>query len=192
MRKKLGLFFYKKSTFILGRGLLGKYLVRKICGRRISGKIIETEIYYGDSDEGSHAYPGKTLRNWPMFGLPGRLYVYFIYGMYHCLNIVTERKNFPAAILIRALEPKEGIEIMMKNRKMRNLKNLTSGPGKLCEAFGITKRHNNLSLFGNEIFIEDWLEKIPKIKTSPRIGLSSKISKKAQQKKWRFYLAPNF
>ncbi len=186
MRKKLGASFYKKSTFWLARALLGKYLVHKTQKGRISGKIIETEIYYGRKDEGSHACSGMTNRNMPMFGEPGRLYVYFIYGMYYCLNIVTERKGFPAAILIRALEPKEGIRKMMKNRKTGNIKNLASGPGKLCQALGITNKHNNLNLLGNEIFIEDWGEKVPKIKRCPRVGLSSSISKKARERKWRF------
>lgn len=188
MRKKLGKFFYKKSTFILARQLLGKYIVRKIGKRKLSGKIIETEIYYGEEDEGSHAYMGRTERNRSMFGGPGRLYIYFIYGMYYCLNIVTERNGFPAAVLIRAAEPKEGIEIMAGNRKTKNIRKLCSGPGKLCEAFQITKKENNINLCGNKIFLEDRGEKIPKIKKGSRIGLSKNISKEARNKKWRFYI----
>lgn len=188
MRKKLRRDFYNQSSFIIARELLGKYLVRKTPRARISGKIIETEIYYGQKDEGSHAYRGITKRNWPMFGPPGRLYVYLIYGIHHCLNIVTEKKGFPAAILIRALKPAEGIEIMMKNRETDNLENLAYGPGKLCQAFKITKKENNLSLLDNKIFIEDWGKKVSKIKKSSRVGLSKNISKETLKKNWRFFI----
>ena len=155
-------------------------------GRKLSGKIVETEAYHGLYDPASHAYGGMTPRNRVMFGEPGHAYVYFTYGMYYCLNVITERKGVPAAVLIRALEPMEGIEIMERRRKKEKPEDLTSGPGKLCQAMGIDKSLNGKDLIGKIIYVEDRGEKVVKIISTNRIGIDE-----GKEKKWRFYLKDN-
>jgi DNA-3-methyladenine glycosylase len=118
MKRRLDRKFYNHPTLKVAKELLGKYLVIEKDGNYVSGKIVETEAYIGPDDPASHAYRGMTPRNKIMFGHPGYAYVYFTYGMHHCLNFVTERKRFPAAVLIRALEPTDGIEVMKKRRKV--------------------------------------------------------------------------
>ena len=159
--------FFNEPTVELAKTLLGKYLVfNGLCG-----KIVETEAYLFHDDPGCHACRGLTARNAPMFGPAGRTYVYLIYGMYYCLNVVSGKTGEGEAVLIRALEPVEGIEQMKKRRKTDKIENLCNGPGKLTQAFGITKIHNNLSLFDGDIKIHNNREK-PEIETSRRIGLS--------------------
>ncbi|MDR1452435.1 MAG: DNA-3-methyladenine glycosylase [Candidatus Margulisbacteria bacterium] len=160
--------FFERPTVELARALLGKDLV---CGR-LRGKIVETEAYLYRGDPGCHAHKGRTPRNAPMFGPAGRTYVYFIYGMYHCLNIVSGQTGEGEAVLIRALEPVKGLEIMQKNRGTKKIENLCSGPGKLTQAFGLTKKHNDLSLQTGPLRIYDNKEK-PVILTSTRIGLNA-------------------
>ncbi|GBR75454.1 3-methyladenine DNA glycosylase [Candidatus Termititenax persephonae] len=159
--------FFQRSTTELARELLGKYLVYG----RLWGKIVETEAYLYHGDPGCHAHRGLTPRNAPMFGPAGRTYVYLIYGMYYCLNIVSGKVGEGEAVLIRALEPVKGLEIMQKNRRTLKIENLCSGPGKLTQAFGLTKKHNNLSLQKGPLHIYDNQEK-PVILTSTRIGLN--------------------
>ena len=120
------------------RELLGQRLVRDIDGQRLSGRIVETEAYIGPADTASHASKGRTARTAVMFGPPGYTYVYLIYGMYHMLNFTTEGIDFPAAVLIRALEPTAGIEDMQARRALENVRLLCSGPGRLCQALGVT------------------------------------------------------
>jgi len=160
--------FFKKPCVDLAKALLGKYLVFG----RLKGMIVETESYLSKNDPGCHANRGKTARNAPMFEPAGRTYVYLIYGMYHCLNIVSGIEGEGEAVLIRALEPVEGIELMQKRRKTKKTENLCSGPGKLTQAFGITKKHNNLSLIDGPIHIYSSGIK-PEIESSTRIGLSA-------------------
>jgi len=164
----LGQKFFNQSTTDLARALLGKYLVLG----DLRGKIVETEAYLFHDDPGCHASRGLTPRNAPMFGPAGRTYVYFIYGMYYCLNIVSGKTGEGEAVLIRALEPVQGIEIMMQRRNTNKIENLCNGPGKLTQAFGITKEHNNQSLFTGELQIHNSREK-PEIGASKRIGLSA-------------------
>jgi len=178
--------FYNRPTLKVAKDLLGKYLVVDKNGTKLSGKIVETEAYRGHYDPASHAYGGMTPRNRIMFGEPGRAYVYFTYGMYYCLNIITERKGFPAAVLIRALEPIEGIEIMRRRRKKEKLEDLTSGPGKLCQAMGVDKLLNGADLIGKTIYAEDRSEAAEKIISTIRIGIDE-----GKEKKWRFYLKGN-
>lgn len=149
--------FYQRDTETVAKKLLGKKLVRIYKGQRISGIIVETEAYLGIKDKAAHSYGGKvTSRTKTMYLPGGHSYVYFIYGMYHCLNVVTRTTKHPEAVLIRALEPVEGIELMKKFRKTENIKNLTSGPGKLCRALNIDKTHNALKLFEQgDLFIEN-------------------------------------
>lgn len=150
--------FYDRPTLTVAKELLGTELV---FGRH-RGIITETEAYIGQGDPACHAARGQTPRNAPMFGPAGFSYVYFIYGMYHCLNFVTEKEGFPAAVLIRGIT---------------NL----SGPGKLCREFGITREHTNLDLTTHESFYVQETGLKPKFKATPRIGIS-----KGQELEWRF------
>ena len=186
MAKRLPRQFYDRSTLLVAKELLGKYLVVRKRRRRLSGRIVETEAYIGFKDPASHAYKGKTPRNAVMFGKPGHAYVYLTYGVLHCLNLVTEREGYPAAVLIRALEPFEGIELMKKRRGRRKLKDLTSGPAKLCQALNIDKTQNGLDLCGDTIYVEDRGEVMKRAARSSRIGITD-----GKEKKWRFFLKGN-
>ncbi len=186
MKKRLDREFYNRSTLKIAKELLGKYLVIEKDGNYVSGKIVETEAYIGLDDPASHAYRGLTPRNKVMFGEPGYAYVYLTYGMHHCLNFVTERKGFPAAVLIRALEPEGGIEIMKERRKTKDLKSLTNGPAKLCQALGIDRTLNGTDLCSDIIYVEDRGSEPAKIVSTSRIGI-----REGKEKKWRFYIANN-
>lgn len=146
-RKSLNREFFIRKTEIVAEDLLGKYLIRETEKCKLVGKIIEVEAYLGPNDKASHSYNyKKTERTKVMYKNPGTLYVYFIYGMYFCLNVITEPKEMPCAVLIRKLYPIDGIELMVENRKVplgKNFKNLIDGPGKLCMAFNITKAEFN-------------------------------------------------
>ncbi len=135
--------FFSRDTIIVAKDLLGKHLVRETPNGRMVGKIIEVEAYLGPSDKASHAYNyKKTERTKIMYMAPGTIYIYFIYGLYYCLNVITEPEGIPCAVLIRQLYPIEGIELMVENRNIEignNFQNLTDGPGKLCMALNITK-----------------------------------------------------
>lgn len=191
--RKLKKSFYRRELLDVARDLLGKILV-KVDGKNIlSGKIVEVEAYHGDFDEAAHSYNGITKRTKIMFEAGGYLYVYFTYGAHHCCNVVTGKKGQGTAILIRAVEPLTGIECMIKNRFARILKNeneiynLTSGPGKTCEAFGISRKHSGIDLTGDKIFILE-AEKIKgkDIEISKRIGISKSIDLP-----WRFFIKSN-
>ena len=173
--------FFKQPTVSLAKSLLGKYLVFG----KLKGIIVETEAYLGIDDPGCHASRGKTARNAPMFGPAGNTYVYLIYGMYHCFNIVSGNPGIGEAVLIRALEPVEGISIMQKRRKTQKIENLCNGPGKFTQAFSITKKHNNLNLFDGPLYIYDSKLK-PEISTSTRIGLSA-----GKELELRFFIKQN-
>ena len=177
----LGKKFFNKPTVELAKALLGKYLAFG----NLRGKIVETEAYLYHDDPGCHASRGMTGRNAPMFGPAGHTYVYFIYGMYHCLNIVSGKTGEGEAVLIRALEPVQGIALMQKRRKTAKLENLCNGPGKLTQAFGITRKHNNLSLLDGKLQILNSREK-PEIVSSRRIGLSA-----GQELELRFFIKGN-
>ncbi len=174
--------FYTKPSLLIAQKLLGKYLLRRIERRRIVTKIVETEAYIGTRDLASHASHGRTKRTELMFDTAGHAYIYLIYGLYYCFNITTERKGFPAAILIRAVEP-------IKPR-LGNI-HLTNGPAKLCRYLKINRKLNGLDLTGNILWLEDRGEKIPqqKIVATKRIGVDYAGSWK--NKKWRFYLKDN-
>lgn len=175
--------FYKQPTLNVAKNLLGKYLVHKSGNKILSGKIVETEAYVGPKDLASHASRGRTPRTELMFGEAGHTYIYLIYGMYYCFNIVTENKDYPAAVLIRALEPAEGF--IEKNKKLIN------GPGKLCREMKIDKNLNGADLTGNKIWIEDRGEGVSnsKIIANKRIGID--YAGKYKDKLWRFYIKNN-
>ena len=141
--KKLNREFFNRKTEIVAEDLLGNYLVRETVNGNMVGKIVEVEAYLGVNDKSSHSYSyKKTERTKVMYYKPGTLYVYMIYGMYFCLNVITEPKDIPCAVLIRQLYPIEGINLMIENRSTKigkNFKNLIDGPGKLCIGLNITK-----------------------------------------------------
>jgi DNA-3-methyladenine glycosylase len=150
------------------------------------GQIVETEAYVGPQDKACHASRRRTARTEIMFGTAGHAYVYFIYGVYYCLNIVTEAKDFPSAVLIRAVEPLDGIELMKVRRRTEKLHNLASGPGKLCQAFAIDKSLNGADVCDKTLYLEDRDEAPPKILARPRVGVDS--AGKWKDKPWRFLI----
>lgn len=181
--------FYEQPTLEVARQLLGKYLIRKHPDGKTVGRILETEAYVGPQDLACHASRGRTARTEIMFGPAGHAYVYFIYGMYYCLNIVTEEKDHPSAVLIRALEPVEGIELMKARRRTETHRNLASGPGKLCQAFAIDKFLNGADICGGVLYVEDRGERAPKILATPRVGVD--YAGKWKDKPWRFLIRGN-
>ena len=181
---KLSRSFYEQNTIDVAKQLLGKYLVRKHPEGGAVGRIVETEAYVGPQDLACHASKGRTARTEVMFGPAGHAYVYFIYGFYNMLNLVTEAKDFPAAVLIRAVEPVDGIELMKERRQNGALRNLASGPGKLCQAFAVDRSLNGADLRGNILYVEDRAEPIPKFRTTPRIGVD--YAGKWKSKPYRF------
>jgi DNA-3-methyladenine glycosylase len=180
--------FYERPTEVVAKDLLGKKLVRTITNNkkqkfRLAGIIVETEAYGYSDDLASHAHSGPTGRNKVMFGNVGKAYVYFTYGNHYCLNVAARRSSIEAgAVLIRGIEPVEGVELMRQFRPVENILSLTSGPGKLTQALNITSALNEIDMTDSEseIYIEG--DKRPKhIVTTPRIGIT-----RAVDKEWRF------
>ena len=166
--------FYARDTEIVARELLGTILECETPAGIASGRIVETEAYVGEHDLACHAAAGRTARTAPLYGPPGVAYVYFIYGMYWCFNAVTRAEGAPSAVLVRALEPVDGIEIMKKRRPgARRIEDLTNGPGKLCLALGITGAHNELPLQRGALRIREG-NPIPdrQVIITPRIGIT--------------------
>ncbi len=185
--KKLKHGFFNRHTVTVAKGLLGKYLVRRINGRRLAGKIVEVEAYRGKDDPGSHAFHKRTKRNEVMFGPAGRAYVYFCYGNHYLFNIVTEKQNEAGAVLIRALEPACGIEEMKKRRGTKNLLQLTSGPAKLTQALGIGRDENRMRLDSGALYAAEAGRKEKfAVAVSQRIGI-----KRGLNLKWRFFIKGN-
>lgn len=176
--------FYNRPTLTVARELLGSRLIHISNGIKLVGLISETEAYIGEEDLACHAKAGRTIRTDPMYGAPGTAYVYFTYGNHWMLNAVTEREGFPAAVLIRAIQPIEGIEVMMERRQGRD----TFGPGKLTQALGITKSENyaNLTEPASSLRIEAGIL-IPdkSVTIGPRVGLN-KTAEPWLSMPWRF------
>jgi DNA-3-methyladenine glycosylase len=176
----------------VARELLGKLLVVSAHnGKRVSGRIVEVEAYRGPQDRAAHSYGGRrTKRTETMYGIGGTAYVFFVYGMYYQFNVVTNAADAPHAVLIRALEPVEGIELMRKRRHGQSDHNLTNGPGKLCIAMGIDRKLDATDLLGNRVWLED-AEHIPRsqIASGPRIGID--YAEEWIDKPWRFWLKNN-
>ena len=174
--------FYSNDTVTVAKNILGKKIIRKIGRQKISGIITETEAYRHKDDPASHAHRRITERNKAMFEEVGKAYVYFTYGMYYCFNVVARNEKFDAgAVLIRAIEPIEGIEFMKENRKIKELQNLTNGPAKLTQALRITKDQYGIDLTKKgELYITEGI-KPKKIIKGPRIGI-----KEAVDKMWNF------
>ncbi len=184
--------FFERNTLLVARELVGKKLVHHTTKGDIVGMVTETEAYCGINDRASHAYNGKvTTRNKVMYGDGGFAYIYLIYGMYCCLNIVTEKVGIPGSVFIRAVKPVEGIELMFKNRELEskfvgsNIYKLTNGPCKLCQAFGITKQMNGINICGDKLYILDAPKVNNKfIKTTPRVGID--CAGESKHYPWRF------
>lgn len=179
--------FFERKADLVARDLLGKILVRKISDTLLKGKIVETEAYFGENDPASRAYEGMKNYNKEMWGDPGKIFVYNVHK-YWMFNVVAHLKNEVGAVLIRAVQPIDGIEVMMKSRRVNDIKDLTNGPGKLTEAFRIDKSFNGKFLgIKTGIWIEDCDER-----ESFNIGKSFRIGvKKDLRKKLRFYISGN-
>lgn len=176
--KKLDKEFYHKPCLKAAKELIGKVLVRKKGKKVYAGIIVETEAYLGDKDAASHSFNGVTKRNEVMFGEGGSAYVYFTYGNHHCVNVVIGKLGLAHAVLIRAVEPVDGIRYMKMNRGTDDEYNLSNGPGKLCEAMEIDLRLNGKSLMGDEIFISEPIEsKKHKVVSTKRIGITKSADK---------------
>jgi DNA-3-methyladenine glycosylase len=188
--------FYARSTLDVARDLLGKVLVHRRRGVITSGAIVEVEAYIGEDDPACHAAPGRTRRNEPLYGPPGFAYVYLNYGIHCLVNVVTEADGHPAAVLIRALDPIDGVAVM-RRRRARDMKGrravpvtaldergLCRGPGNLTMAMGITLEENRLDLLGDRLFIEDRGLRVASIGWSPRIGI-----RVGMEHPWRAFVA---
>lgn len=193
--RKLPHEFYRRSdTLRVARELLGKRLVvpDALTGERVSGLIVETEAYMGPLDKGAHSYNNRrTPRTEVMYRAGGAAYVYFIYGMYFQFNVVTNRAEVPHAVLVRAVEPEEGLDLMHQRRPGRKARELASGPGKLCLAFAIDRSYNGEDLTGQRIWIEDAGLTLParRIATGPRIGID--YAEEFVDKPRRFWVKDN-
>ncbi|MBM7870609.1 DNA-3-methyladenine glycosylase [Clostridium pascui] len=195
---KLSREFYNRDTLEVARELLGKNLVTVENNIITSGKIVEVEAYMGLEDKAAHSYGGRrTKRVEVMYGKPGVAYVYFIYGLYYCMNVVAREEGIAQAVLIRAVEPLQGKEIMSRRRfnknydelKKRDIINLTSGPSKLCMALNIDRDMNGEDLLGDRIYIEEGNKEEFQIEESPRIGID--YAEEAKHYPWRFFVSGN-
>jgi DNA-3-methyladenine glycosylase len=191
--KKLSRDFYTRTDALkIARELLGKLLVVPAeDGTRVSGMIVETEAYLGPLDKASHAYGNRrTRRTETMYGMGGTAYVYFIYGMYFQFNVVTNIAETPHAVLIRAVEPVEGLGVMRERRPVKTEKQLTNGPGKLCIAMGIDRSLDRADLLGERVWIEEHEKLRPRqIASGPRVGID--YAEEYVSKPWRFWMSGN-
>lgn len=176
--------FYNQSTIKVAKSLLGCNLIHETKEGKTIGKIVETEAYL-ENDEASHSSRGKTKRNEKMFGKPGTAYIYLIYGMYKCFNVVTRKEGIGEAVLIRSLEPVKGIELMKKRRKTSEIKNLCSGPGKLVQALGISREQNGSDITKGKLKI------IPKKSNHKIVGTTRIGISRGADLDYRFYIKGN-
>ena len=198
--------FYADGTVSVAQKLLGRYLIRRFQGTLLAGRIVETEAYIGRCDKACHAYRGRTARTEVMFGAPGHAYVYLIYGMHHCLNLVTEPEGDAAAVLLRAVDVCAGQDTAARLRFGKPFaalspvqkRSLTNGPGKLCQGFAITRSDNGADLTGEELFVCDSLadvglpvQPVPPehLCIGPRVGVD--YAEEARDFPWRFRLLPD-
>ena len=183
-------FYQREDVLLISRELLGKVLCTNFHGKLTSGIIVETEAYAGVTDKASHAYGGRrTKRTETMYAKGGSAYVYLCYGIHHLFNIVTNKENIPNAVLIRAIQPQDGIEIMLQRRNKKKVdQSFTAGPGSLTRALGITVKDSGTLLMDNLIWLEDQNINYTNqdILSSPRIGVQ--YAGKDAQKPWRFQI----
>ena len=184
-RRRLPRRFFNRPTLLVARQLLGKVLVHRRGRTLTSGVIVEVEAYIGESDPACHAAPGPTRRNRPLYGPPGFAYVYLNYGMHDLVNVVTEAEGTPAAVLIRALEPLDGIATMRRRRGLAGAPadRLCRGPGNVTKAMGISLAHNETDLLGDRLYIEDRDIRVGRIAWATRIGISV-----GTDRRWRAYV----
>jgi DNA-3-methyladenine glycosylase len=188
--------FFERDTAAVARDLLGRLLVHEIDGQRVSGRVVEAEAYMGWDDRASHGFGRITSRNKLMFGLAGFSYVYFIYGNYWMFNVVAKPPgvDYAGAVLIRALEPVEGLEIQAARRKSRSQREWTSGPGRLVLAMGINSASNgvDLTVADSRLYFELG-QPIPDeaVCSGPRVGLGRNVPETWKNKAWRFWVAGN-
>ena len=179
--------FYAAATLTVAEALLGKVLVHSSSEGTVAGTIVETEAYIGQDDPACHAATGLTKRNAPMYGPPGKAYIYLNYGVHSLLNAVTEKEGFPAAVLIRALEPLSGVDLMRRRRVTKNrdiaFNNLCRGPGNLTRALGITLTENGLDLTGRRLRIENRGIVLGTVAHGPRVGI-----RVATDRPWRCWI----
>jgi DNA-3-methyladenine glycosylase len=183
---RLGRSFFSRYTPDVAQDLLGCLLVRRIGKRTLSGRIVEVEAYRGRDDPASHSFRGVTKRNSLMFGEAGHVYVFFSYGFHWCLNFTTEAEGEPGAVLVRALEPVEGIEKMTKNRGVLEVWRLTNGPGKLTKALSIDGAFNGEDLEKSKKLYVLSREGPARVKASARIGIS-----RGREQQWRYFVEGN-
>ncbi len=178
--------FYQRPVVAVARAVLGRLLVRDTRSGRIAGRIVEVEAYGDGRDPASHARFGRTARNASMFGPAGHAYVYFTYGMHHCLNLVTGGEGRPAAVLVRALEPVEGVELMRRRRGPVPVERLACGPGCVARALGLTRAHDGLDLTRGPLWVSDLPARRAgrRIASGPRVGIRAGLARA-----WRFRLA---
>jgi len=190
MREPLPRTFYARSAVALAPDLLGKLLMRELNGELLIGRIVEVEAYLGAEDAASHAFRGPTPRNRSMFGPPCRAYVYLIYGVHHCLNIVTGPDRSGQAVLLRAIQPLAGIAPMRMMRGGAPDRDLTNGPGKLCQALGVDKQLDGHDLcLGKKLWLEDAPRPAEAICAGPRVGVRGDDA--ALSRPWRYFLKDN-
>lgn len=188
--------FFTRDAIKISKELLGKKLVHKTKEGQTSGMIVETEAYKGPEDKASHAYGNlKTERTKAQFLDGGHAYIYLIYGMYYCFNIVVSEKDKPEAVLVRALEPLERIDIMKKRRRIENLEknetNLTNGPSKLCEAMKLTKKENEIDLCSSNTLYLTKYKEIPENRIIQTKRINVDYAEEAKNYPWRFYIKDN-
>jgi len=185
-RARLPRAFFDRSSTVVARELLGRVLVHDAPDGPRAGRIVEVEAYRGARDPASHAYRGRTPRNAAMFGPPGHLYVYFTYGMHHCVNLVCGPGGTPAAVLIRALEPLRGLEAMADARRVRAPERLARGPGCVTQALGLDRRHDGLDLVNGPVWVsrDEAVRGGFRIARGPRIGIRVGLDRD-----WRYWLA---
>lgn len=180
--------FFERDAVTAARELIGHYLVRVSPEGVTKARIVETEAYMGEIDDAAHSYKGKTERVRALYGQKGRAYIYLIYGIYNCLNISAGPEGMPQCILIRALEPTEGVELMQTRRRTDKLKNLCSGPGKLCMAFDITRKLYDEDMINGDVLYIEKGESLP-AKASKRIGID--YAENCRDRLWRFTAVDN-
>ncbi|MGH2399508.1 MAG: DNA-3-methyladenine glycosylase [bacterium] len=177
--------FFTRSTLQVARDLVGRFLVHETPRGTLAGRIVEVEAYRGPRDPASHAYR-LTPRSRIMWGKPGMAYVYFTYGNHYCVNVVTEREGIAGAVLIRALEPVEGVEIMRANRGVDDERLLASGPGRLTQSMGIGREHNGADFTRPPLYLAHGRAGKVRVAAGPRVGI-----RVATERAWRFYAAGN-
>lgn len=185
-RRRVGRAFYAHPALAVAEGLLGRMLVFESDDGPLGGRIVEVEAYGGDDDPASHAYSGRTARNATMWGPPGHAYVYFTYGMHHCVNLVTGDEGVAAAVLIRAMTPEIGVETMHERRPHLEPARLLSGPGRVCAGLGITREHDGLDLVRGPLYVGAGGRVPARIARGPRIGI-----RRGLDRRWRLWVAGN-